>query len=171
MSSANTSEAVTPDVWASELLLDGATADMSVNGSITAVSYKYTVPAGKTFLLHRMNLVIIDGGAEAAGFGGLAALTNGVLLRVLDKDGAVKKVLNDGLPLKRHSHFGLLAGIDVSIDAQGSGDDTVLIRFTLEKAVAPLRLTKGESIEVLIQDDLLAITEFYCMAQGGLVGA
>jgi hypothetical protein len=64
-----------------QLLLDGATIDMAVDGSVTPVDYTYTVPTDQRIRVSRMVFSVEDGNAkfDAADFGQIGGgLSNGV---------------------------------------------------------------------------------------------
>lgn len=142
--------------------------DMTVDGSGTSVSFRYTVPAGRSFEFWRLTFHIIDGSVRADGFGGLAPLSNGVLVRILNADESVQLDLSDNDPFVRHADFSHLAGIDVTPDQSGVGgaQDNVSVRWTVSRSGRAMLLASGQIIEFVIQDDLTGLTEFHAMVQG-----
>jgi hypothetical protein len=157
-----------PTNFVFKFLRTGAdSADMAVDGG-TPVVFRYTVPAGKVFELWRINWHIIDGSLRADGFGGLAVLGNGLLLRILKSDESAELDFTDGMPLKRHSEFAHLAGVDLFPDTSGVGgaDDALSIRWTIARAGRAMLLTAGQHIECVVQDDLSDLTHFQAMVQG-----
>jgi len=145
---------------------------MTVDGGTTPVKFKYTVPVGKKLDLVRVNTVIVDGGALVLEFGGITALTNGILIQAVDTNGTT--VLNhfgtDLRPIKANYYWNFLAGIDAPI-AVAVGDDMIPIRWTIAKAGAPLRLTAGQIFQYVIRDDIRALTDMSAMIQGVLTDA
>lgn len=99
-------------------------------------------------------------------FGGLDALTNGVVLRV--NNGIISNVWN----IKSNGDIGLLC-----FDAQYStrapgGENGFRFRNTFagqNKHGVTVRLMPGDILEILIQDDLTGLTDFQMMAQGHVV--
>ena len=151
------------------LVADGATTDMNVNGSGTAVEYDYASPAPKISFVERVHFLIQDNSIEPALFGGLAALSNGLKIEHIDTDGTtVLYDFTEDLTIKKNLHFGLYAGRDVPFysSAPASIPDAVLVRWTIGKIGSPLLLKGDEIFRVTVQDDLRNLDEFLCMVQG-----
>ena len=149
-----------------KLLKDGSTSDMSVNGSVTAVSYQYLVPTDKIVFIEEINILVIDGGIVPTKFGGITALTNGVLVRAVDADlTTVLEDFTEDLPIKKNADWSLLAGSDRETTAV-AGDDTEEVSWSIASESGPLLLTEGQCFEFLIQDNLEAITEMEVMIEG-----
>lgn len=151
-------------------LLNVASRDMNVNGSVTPVIFKYTVPADKAFLLTRLNLVIEDNSVDPSNFGGIAELTTGVEIVVHNTAHDVLADFTDGFPIKTNKEFGIMAGTD-SVIQTGVGDDALLVRFSMNKAGAIMILEAGDHVEMTINDDLSSVSKFYGMVQGLLLDA
>ena len=150
-----------------EFLADGATRDLSVDGT-TPVKYKYTAPEDTAVLIGRCCILIVDGSQSPTKFGGINPLTNGLVVQAIDIDGTT--VLQDftgGELIKFNSEFVFLAGIDRPITA-AAGDDVLEVRWTLTEAGAgsPGMLLPGQSLQVTVQDNLTAITSFRWKVQG-----
>lgn len=153
---------------------NGASEAMNVNGSVTAVNFDITAPAGdkdKTFI-KRINVLIQDTGVRPDWFGGTgvgAALSNGLRIVVLDKDGNELLDWVDGATIKDNGEWVFLAGVDSPIYSPlGAGDDEVSVRWTLERGLGPpgYELEPGQTFRVIVQDNLSGITSFRMFAQG-----
>ncbi len=158
-----------PTNFVFKFLRDGADSDdMAVNGSITSVPFRYTVPASKAFELWRVTWHIIDGSIRADGFGGLTVRTNGLLLHTLKSDETLELDFTDGEGLVRHADFAHLAGVDVIPDTTGVGgaEDSLSVRWTVARAGRAMLLTAGQHIECVVRDDLSDLTIFHGMVQG-----
>jgi hypothetical protein len=117
-------------------------ADMNVDGSVTPVVFE--VVATQRIYVQRVNFEIVDGSITPTKFAGLTALTNGVLVRIVDSDDNVLKDFLDGETIKQNSDWSLLAGSDVPITA-AAGDDELPIRWTVSKGTGDaLELSDGE---------------------------
>ena len=149
----------------------GDSIEMAVNGSATAVNFDYTVPAGKRFLLHFVNMLVIDGAAEAAGFGGLSPLTTGLSLVVVGVNGDTLFDFTGEATIKRTVHFGAFAGAERTLDDKGAGDDVITLHLNLEQGSQVLDMPPGSTIRCTVNDDLSALTEFRMTVQGSLVSA
>ncbi len=161
--------AAEPEDLIFKLLANAGDPDMAVDGG-TPVTYEFEVPTGKVFHLQRINVHMQDGSIRADGFGGLAALTNGLLIQAIDTNGTtVLKDFTDGEPVKRHNELALLAGLDVDPDTSGVGgaEDAVLVRWTIAKARKPMRLTAGQIVRVTVRDNISDVTQLRMMVQGG----
>lgn len=163
-----------PDEYIFSLLDSGSGVDMNVDGG-TPVHFKYTVPTNHTAYIERINFTLLDITMQNDLFGGLAALTNGVLVRAYDADDTLLLDFLDGEPIKQNSDFCLLAGTDAPVSA-GAGADFLPIRWTVAKAaeqndgrLAALKLTEGQYIRVTVQDNLTGLDRFRGMVQGFLV--
>lgn len=148
---------------------NGASYEMNVNGAVTAVEFKITVPEYQSLVLHRINLHVLDAGMRASYFGGIATpLTNGVNIKILDADGNTEKDFTTTFGnIKQNSDFFMLAGIDGVVEAS-LGDDVLPIRWTVAKAGQPPAIGANGEMIITIQDDLTALTRFRAMAQGYL---
>ena len=106
---------------------------------------------------------------DDAQFGGLGvALTNGIVLRV-NRDGVYTNIIN----VKKNSDFRVFAYDVDYADKAPSGQYGVGVRLTLggdSKHGTVVRLTSGEKLELVIQDDLTGLTEFLMAVQGHIVG-
>lgn len=147
-----------------KFLKNGASAEMNVNGSVTAVNFKYT--ATDTVLIERVLFYMIDAGIGYGEFGGLGSeLTNGLEVKVFNASGVVLVDFMDGLTIKGNSDFAALAGSDVTA-ADTVGTDCLPVRWTISKCGAPLILSVGEYLNVKVQDNLTGLTKFRAMVQG-----
>jgi len=155
---------VDPDQFLAAYLVNGGSNDLTVNGSVTSVTFGYTVPANKVLLMYRI-LFYIEGAAAFASttFASGPALTNGVQLS------AAGVVLASA---KDNADF-VVATFDfegrknmAKEDKSGAG------RWTFSSASGgPLRLIENETVEALIQDDLSSVSLFRMMIQGKLIDA
>lgn len=66
----------------SQYLVNVASIDMRVNGSVTPVVFSLAPSAGTTYVIESLTLALCDDTMSATGFGALAALNNGVALYV-----------------------------------------------------------------------------------------
>ena len=141
---------------------------MNVNGAITTQVFQIG-PIGTTIEVDitRITGYIQDGSAmDDALFGGIAALTNGVVLR--RNDGTIHNLWN----LKTNGDIGLLC-FDASYTLKApSGSFGYRFRNTYagpSKHGVTIRLAPSDVLEILIQDDLTGLELFNMMAQGHLV--
>ena len=142
------------------------TNNLNVDGSGTAVVSSIINVFDKALDITRFLFHITDNSAmDDALFGGRAALTRGIVLRVKLLDGNYINYFN----IKTNGEFGEL-GYDIAYDLKApSGFFGFRSRITysgIGKHGVVIRLEPGEIIELLIQDDLTDLTAFIMMVQG-----
>ena len=143
-----------PNQHVNDFLRDGASEVMAVNGSGTAVVFKWTCPSGFTFEWHRVAVVILDAGVGPNIFAGQAALTNGLLFKVYNSDDSVDHDILNGVPIKKNAHFNRLAGRDTDRDDVPTVD-ALSVRWTVKNNGRPMHLNPGQYIGVTVQDNLM----------------
>ena len=117
--------------------------------------------------LVRLNVMLLDGGITMPEFGGEAALTNGMFVRVVDEDGTEILDFTDGNPIVMNADWHVLAGVDGDpINTQGAGDDVFVVRWTMAKAGQNIQLLPGQAFQVIRRDSFVAITQLRMMIQG-----
>ena len=73
----------TPVEYKTVNLLNGASPEQTVNGSVTPVEFAFTPGTGETWYVEEITFIISDGGAPTENtYGALTALTNGTDLKV-----------------------------------------------------------------------------------------
>lgn len=98
-------------------------------------------------------------------FGGLPELTNGVVLRKRNLDGSYNNYFN----VKNNGHLGLLSYDKLYDPKTGNGNFGVTVRITyagVSKHGVGIKLLTGESIELVVNDDLTGLVSFNIMVQG-----
>lgn len=130
---------------------------------------KIKPPAGETYRLARMIISVEDtGGFTASKYGNLAALTNGVEIKVFNKDGASEMLdLTAGLPIVKNAQWGALC-YDVDLKDWGAGNDLLLVRWTFSTTGSSIVLDGDDeqSLEVIFNDDLTGLIDHRFMIQG-----
>ena len=163
-----------PELYLYTFLRNGTgstSTDMHINGSVTPVNFKYTMPEGKAGIIARVNVHIQDGSVDPSDFGGInGGITNGVSLKVFDPDDTEIIDFMDGHPVVINSEWTHQAGVDMFIHT-GAGDDSLSVRWTLSKVGASLYLTAGQYIQLTVSDDLSSISEFHIFVQGIMADA
>lgn len=140
---------------------------MAVNGSATTQIFEIGSPLGVAVDITRLTGYIQSGTAmDDTKFGDLAVLTNGVVLRVNGAE--IDNVWN----VKTNGEIGLLCFDSAISDRAPAGSFGLRFRNTYAgptKHGVTLRLEAGDTLEVLIQDDLTSLESFRMMAQGHVV--
>lgn len=153
-----------PGKMVSQLLENGTpSTSLAFNGSVTSDDFDFTA-SGETYV-YKINALIVDGAQDPNKFGGLTALTNGLLVKVIDSDGTT--VLHDPLDggaIKKNADWSYLARHTEVV--AGAGDDEFSVDWKLEDSFGgPLKLLDGQIIRMTVQDDLTGLTEFRVMVQ------
>jgi hypothetical protein len=135
----------------SSYLLDGATADMAVDGSGTPVIYRYTVPSDTKIALTRCLLSIEHGAAAfvASNFGARAALANGLEISVTPLGGA--KIILENWKTNRQVRDTMF-----DFDQTFRTDGVYTGRWTFSKDLNEegMLVVPGDVVEIKVQDNL-----------------
>jgi hypothetical protein len=142
--------------------------DMAVSASQASPEiFRILAPPTEKWLITRVIFVVEDDVAmDTAKFGGITALVNGVVLRVV-QNSRTTKLFN----IKTNGDFAIEA-YDVSYDDKApAGTFGIRTRRTFASdgkngAFIELDGNLGETLEIIIQDDLSALTKFVANAQG-----
>lgn len=156
---------IDPARFISTHMTTGSSIDMNIDGSSTSVLFKYICPANTESAIARLNIHIQDGKVDPPDFGGISALTNGVLFEIYDSDDTLIIDLLDGVPIKANTHWAMFAGTDVVVHT-GTGDDAMTARWTFARAGGALHITAGQYFQATIRDNLSAISAFHMVLQG-----
>ncbi len=163
----------------SKLLTNGASSDMTVDGSSSAVSFTLDPPDNTTFYIHQLTLTIHSTGmdlgtaAELRNFGAVAAaLTNGI--RVFETRGTTPVQVDFfPSPVKRITDFyrylDLMGQTAIRGHTDGVAAGTDFLSVTIGWAPGRelvLRSTHPDLLTVYIQDDLTSLTLFEAHAVG-----
>ena len=145
--------------------------DMTVDGSVTRQVFKIGTPNTVLNDVHyrgiRINITdatTMDDGK----FGGIAALTRGIIFRIVKDDGRRFNICN----AKNNGDLGLFFDNKVYSD-KGGGGGVYSVEFTWKTTAddgAVINIEAGDQIEVIIQDDLTGLVTFRIWAFGHLNG-
>ena len=146
----------------------GGSEEMAVNGSVTAVEFEFenTDPLLKA-VIARTLWNIVDASPTAIKFGGITALTNGLLVELVNPADVVVFDFLDGVPIKQNAQFGNLGGVDWNLTA-GAGTGAVTVRWSLFKTGREILVPPGFKIRLTVQDDLSALDSMMVSVQGYL---
>lgn len=136
------------------LKLDGSGGtSLAVNGAVTEALFWVAAGASLLTTIKRISITLGDAAILEEGFGGLAALTNGIALEVYDPTIATPAVIADltgGAGLK--SHADLLA---FGADLRFVGSTLVAAAWDLP---TPIELVAGQYLRARVRDDLTGLT-------------
>ncbi len=128
-------------------------------------------PAGKIFHIARMLVHIEDSGPTSADdYGGISALTNGIVVRCQNDTGTILN-LTGGLPIQTNGAWGRVC-FDLKLDGFGAGNDFVNARWTFEKSGVFLELVgdNNDRLEVVFSDSFVGLASHTFMVQGHIIG-
>ena len=150
-------------------IFQGGNKHMNVNGSVTPRIFSLRVDPSLdiTVDVTRIILHIVDQTAmDDALFGGISALTKGIVLR--RTDGLYFNLFN----VKTNGEMGELAFDKVYDDKAPSGFYGITSRLTFagqNKVGVTIRLAPDEDLQLIIQDDLTGLDDFRIMVEGHIV--
>ncbi len=148
-----------------------STNHMNVLGSLASPEVFQIGPIGVAvdvdIDITRIMGIITDAGAMDDGkFGSLNALTNGIVLR--QNNGVMSNIWN----VKTNGDLALISFDASYTDKAPAGENGFRFRSTYagqNKHGVAIRLEAGDTLELLVQDDLTTLTDFQMMAQGHVV--
>ena len=151
--------------YISEYLLDGASNDMGVDGSVGAVTFNYSPVAGKKLILGRV-IIYLEMGTnfDSDEFGDLSALANGVSI---EANGTEIENWKDNIDI------GTTACDHIAGTIFSKAGRSILLRWTFWKAAGQtqgLEILPADGFSFIIQDNLSAANIiFRAKIQGVLV--
>jgi len=148
------------------------TINLAVDGSTTPVVFKVSpsnlTPGTEWDIVRIMGSITDATAMDDAKFGGMTALTKGIVVRTVD--GIVKNIFNakTNADLKHHMYDVVYSdkapagsnGLNFRRTFGGQSKNGVVVRLTADTS---------DSLEVVIQDNLTALDTFYVIAQGHIV--
>ena len=136
---------------------------------MATIAGDYFVKPGLNELMQISRLLLVmEDDAKFAGekYTGSGALSTGIVITKEDAGGVLH--LYTPQPIKKLGHWGLVAGVDMVLTDFTTGNDIVLVRWTLSKADHTTFLDgrKGEFIRFAVRDTLAAAVEHIVQVQG-----
>ena len=139
--------------------------NMNVNGSVTPQEFDVRIGATATISLDitGVRFVITDGAAMDDGkFGGIAALTRGIVLR-LEHSGGTHNLFT----ARTNGKLGLVMDNQEYTDKAPAGENAMQCTWQIRNDLGvTLRLDPGDKIVLVVQDDLTALTTFKAWVYG-----
>jgi hypothetical protein len=135
----------------------GVTKNANVNGSVTPQKFFVKPPANRIYDLRQLIIHIEDASVPPGSYGEIAALTNGVTIKVLnDADVEIMDLLDGGAAKTNDKYYHISPKVEF-------GDTVVNIYIPLEPGIA---LEPHERLEVSIDDDLTGLVEHFFYVSG-----
>jgi len=155
----------------SRFLSSDGTTSGTKDMSTTADEY-YIQDSTQSLDIYRMLVCYQDGGGgNVAEYGNLgSALSTGIEVKVIRRNGtSVLLDLTDGVPVKSNGEWARLC-YDYQQIGHGAGDDIFAVRWTFTNGGSPIRLEPGQSLRMIINDDLSLLTTHFAIVQGQYLG-
>jgi hypothetical protein len=140
-----------------DLVSGGGSASMVVNGAVTPQLFTYSPPAGETWIVGKVKIMLCDNSNYGANtFGQVPALSNGLLLSFKSKGGAVQNLCN----LKTNEDLLIAFGetIMTNVDAAILGANRILASGMSLRQRLVLNGDQGDYFRVTARDDLTGLT-------------
>jgi hypothetical protein len=138
------------------------------NMATTTDEYYLSPPTDQIFVIDKIRISITDGATlDADGFGGIAALVNGCILKIQRNESQVVDIrdLSDAITIKSHGELASLGKLYVASEAAGC-----IVECEIDYGIgaAPLRLDGKNKERILfhVQDDLSSLSKVYVFASG-----
>ena len=149
------------------LRIDGTgSPNMAADYSGGTTDFYIEAPAGGYLLLERaLALIVDDANFTAGGYGGLAALANGLNLVVEDPGNVQVLELTSSMPIKTNQHWSRYC-YDVTYASYGAGENYLAVRWTFARSGSPLVLPPGYTLRCEVSDDLSGLVEHCIGVQG-----
>lgn len=143
-------------------LTNSGSSDLNIDGSGSPVSFIAEPSDNKNFILFRLILVMEGANMSWKKYGGISALTNGVLIKVTE-DGVERELTID--PIKRNRDF-IWYAYDISLDSAVTNVLRMRWTFARSGTVFTLKDNTSDNFKIIIQDDLTGIDYFKAIVQG-----
>lgn len=141
----------------------------ATNMAALPANYMVRPAANEVIEIARILVHMTDAGKFAGEkYSAAGALANGIVITKRDTTGIVHNYTPQ--PIKVLGHWGLLAGVDMIVTDFTTGNDIVLVRWTLSKADHKTTLDgrKGEYLNIEVKDTMVAFVEHQIQAQGNV---
>ena len=151
----------------SEQLMNGGSEAQNIDGSVTPVTFSSTVvPVGKVFIAHRV-IFYMEGGTafDSNKFGNQTALTNGWELAF---NGTVAMNAKQNRMLAQYMFD--MQGVAIF----GKTTETMIGRFSFNKitdGADGITISEGNTLDMIVNDDLTGLVYLEAMVQGVLKDA
>ncbi len=137
-----------------EPLKNSGSEDMNVDGSVSNVTFKYTVPSNETWYLESIKLFLLDSGTMSySNFGSIATLTNGLKIQINKNtnDYTIRDVTCNMHILEAFPH-NVITGSNTGAFLESNDYFCGSMQFKED-----IRLTDGDKVKIVVKDDLTAI--------------
>jgi len=151
-----TIEMINTDLYLKDLLKNGASAAMNINGSVTPQTFQLLADASNDSYIEEVILRMEDSKINYKDFGAISTLANGFDLKI-DQGGVTKTIIDKAkttydLFAKAVGDFDIVAGFD------SSNNEAILIHVPLNKAL--LAAGTSDKIYAVVNDDLTGLLKF-----------
>lgn len=127
-----------------------------------------TLGAGRLDL-YRMIIEVVDFGTfDSGSYGNGISLSNGISVGVHNSSGVLVLDMTDGLPIVTNVDWARQCH-DVAHSSFGTGNESMSVRWTFNKAGEPISLRPGWRLSVTLNDDFTDLIQHYFQVQGTVV--
>jgi len=141
----------------------------NANGDYSSVAQDFkitTQPNISSNLIQALNIHIRDGSALSANeYGNVAALTNGVSVKIHNASNVAVIDLTDGIPVKSNAGWSRGA-FNMRADDFGSGDNFISAQWHFNDPGSWMSLPTGYSLRVHLNDNLSGLIDHYFFVTG-----
>jgi hypothetical protein len=149
-------------------LKNAGSPEMNVNGSVTPVVFEYVVASDKYFGIAEINIVISDGAITPTKFGGITALSNGILWQVVDASNTLVFDFCPGGSIKQNAEFANVGG---SVIILTGGADQISITWHAATSGISAIIQNGWKLRITVRDDLTGLAYFRAAVTGVLTSS
>ena len=148
---------------------DGTGTKNAIGDYSTPEDFFIQPPAGVYYRINRILISIEDGVSFKAGlYGGLAALSVGITLKIKDASGTLVD-FTDAVPVKTNGQWARLAyDVDLKSWSASPTEELLSVRLTFSKFGQAIRLDgdKGEKLVMTLSDNMTGLISHYFKVQG-----
>lgn len=135
----------------------------------TLAEYMYKPGPGVVGVILSLHIGIEDASKMAANlYGGITALTNGIVISIKDLNGATIHNFTPQ-PVQKTWHYGLMAGTNMTPEATAAGVDRVNIEYHIDEHIGGPCIINGDRGEYLsfnVTDDLSGLVSHIVQVTG-----
>ena len=152
--------------WISSYMTNGSTIHAVGNYAGAVEQFKFAPT--RRVSVHRLIAYIQDtGNFSVSTYGNGLVLTVGIRLVVRAADDSLIQAIDGGEPIKSNADWSSLC-YDINYHSFGVGDNALAVRWTFERAGAPILIdgTLGEYLAMELNDSFLTLTDHTFCVQG-----
>jgi len=154
-----------------------AATNLNIDASTKAHAFFVSASTAKSprgLHIHDVTFSMLDAAMENGLFGGIAAITNGIKVRVMTSTVGSSGVIKDftaAQTIKTNAQFASLGSVS-RLREPAAGDDQMLMVWHPPDVFGhPIHLRQGDQFQVVVGDNIAAITSFQVTVHGHYTSA